>query len=136
MKLRIYNLQSRRQCGRMGRALDLQFVGPRFKSSTLLLTRFVLGCTLYISNIVIKITMFCNVNVQFVSMDKKSISQTIQCKIPLSFIIIIFKYTGFILNQSGIIQSSRDLYLRGLTKPLKLYYCTFVPLPSASSSGC
>ena len=56
----------------MGRAPDLYFVGPRFKSSTLLLTRFVLGCTLYIFNIVIKIAIFCNVNAQFVSMDKKS----------------------------------------------------------------
>ena len=74
----------------MGRAPDLYFVGPRFKSSTLLLTRFVLGCTLYIFNIVIKIAIFCNVNAQFVSMDKKSHFVDYPMQNPITFYYYYF----------------------------------------------
>ena len=117
MRLRTKNFQSRGQCGRMGRALDFYFFGPRFKSSNLQLTGFVLGCTLYISNIVIKITLFIsNVDVQFVSVDKKSHSWNIQCKIPSSFIII------FLISRFHI-DLERN-HPHGLTKPLTLYYCT------------
>ena len=93
MRLRTKNFQSRGQCGRMGRALDFYFFGPRFKSSNLQLTGFVLGCTLYISNIVIKITLFIsNVDVQFVSVDKKSHFVEYPMQNPIIFYYYFFDF--------------------------------------------